>query len=276
MEKETDWGKASVKKPYEFFKGPDSSGTLGEFLKDRVTQAQWLIRFGAVYVNSKRGIDEMQEISNADIIRVHTSPKRYDLDRDDLRARVVYENNDYLIIDKPSGLPMHPTLDNLYENLISGFDRQLYVTHRLDVPTSGLVLVAKTKQYQTAFNQIILERKVKKLYEACVTGEVGVGELVHYMKKTVSAPKIVVKEKPDDMSEWQECRLFIHTIIQNRLSIELLTGRTHQIRAQLAFEGAPILGDEMYGGSKSPFFGLRSTSLSFKCPLTGDFKSFQT
>jgi 23S rRNA pseudouridine1911/1915/1917 synthase len=274
-----DWGKATTKKPYLFISGPESPCSLETFLSDKVEKAPWLIVFGAVYINGSRNIDKEKLVTSKDVLRVHINPKRYPFRTGELEERIVFENEDFLIINKPSGLPMHPTLDNLHENLIGGFGKKLFVTHRLDVPTSGLVLVAKSKEYQIAFNEIIYRREIKKIYEAHVlkspTQNISTGELFHYMKKSVAAPKIIMREKPNDMTLWQECRLKINSVRENKLTIELLTGRTHQIRAQLAFEGLPILGDEMYGGPQSSYFGLKSTFLSFKCPKSGEQRSFE-
>jgi 23S rRNA pseudouridine1911/1915/1917 synthase len=227
MESEMEWGKPTLKKPYEFFKGPKGVTSLGAFLKDNVDQSLWLIPFGAVYVNSKRVMDESFLVSEADTIRVHTMPKRYPLDRGHLKDCIVEETENFVVVNKPSGLPMHATLDNFHENLISGFDRPLYITHRLDVPTSGLVLLAKTKEYQTAFNHLLFERRVKKIYGAKVSGFLKKGIYTHYMQKTVTAPKILVKEKPQDLSLWQECKLLVVDGEGGFYKIELLTGRTH-------------------------------------------------
>jgi 23S rRNA pseudouridine1911/1915/1917 synthase len=124
------------------------------------------------------------------------------------------------------------------------------VTHRLDNPTEGLLLFAKNKRFQTQFNQLLKEGKIKKLYQAQVQGTPRWEKntlLTHYMKPSPRGPKEVSKEKNET---WAECRLNILQIQENQILIELLTGRTHQIRAQLSCEGFPIIGDHLYGATK--------------------------
>jgi 23S rRNA pseudouridine1911/1915/1917 synthase len=279
----TDLGKLTPKRHTHIY-GPKTPETLENHLAATITEYsqdyfRWLIEFGAVYVNHKRQTLRTTPVHAEDVIRVHFSPKRYPLDRQDLKARIIHENDEFIIVDKPSGLPMHPTLDNLAENLIAGFATQLFVTHRLDVPTSGLVLLAKTKEYQKLFNQLLTDRKVSKLYVASVEKNIPPQEVVHYMLDSVRAPKEVFLTPPVGTKSF-ECRLILRSTkkISNNnyeLEIQLLTGRTHQIRAQLSALGAPILGDEMYGGSPATTFGLRAVSLSFVCPLKGTPYFFQ-
>ncbi len=269
------------------------SCTLAETVAREIqdgARAQWLISFGAVYLNHIRQTDGSVPVIPTDIIRVHLDPKRYGVNRDDIRNRIVFENEDFVVVDKPSGLPMHPTLDNLQENLISAFDFKAYVTHRLDVPTSGLVVIAKTKTYQTLFNNLVARRELKKIYQAFVkTPPPRLGIWRHYMKVTDRAPKEVlgVEEVPEgDHENYDECLLEILSTVPYRstkemdgtghlLTIELLTGRTHQIRAQLSKIGSPILGDELYGGTPAREFGLHAAKIQFICPKSLKLHSFE-
>jgi 23S rRNA-/tRNA-specific pseudouridylate synthase len=89
----------------------------------------------------------------------------------------------------------------------------------------------------------------------------------------VRAPKDVVRElPPDQKNNFEECLMNVLSCETRGggfiVTLELLTGRTHQIRAQLSDLGAPIAGDEMYGGRSSAFFGLHAAQLSFRCPET--------
>jgi 23S rRNA pseudouridine1911/1915/1917 synthase len=252
-------------------------------------RARWLIEFGAVYVSSQRVTDTDWETKSDDLVRIHLDPKRYSLNKAEIKKRVVFENADFLVVDKTSGIPMHPTLDNLRENLLWAFENLVYVTHRLDVPTSGLCVLAKTKRFQTEFNRVVSKREIRKIYQAWVSRSEksgsspdlpGPGLLRHFMKVSVKAPKEVVSLEsvlPDQ--KYDEClsKILSSKILNEKifeLEIELVTGRTHQIRAQLACEGMPLLGDEMYGGQKSEIFGLHASTLEFRCPLSGEQFSF--
>lgn len=226
--------------------------------------------FGGIYLNDSRVFNGC-EIKNEDYLRIHTDPRRYP--RLSLLDRVIFENEDILIINKPAGLPCHPTVDNLKENLWLDLQSQLkmalFPTHRLDVPTSGLIVFTKNYEAQVKFQNLLKEKKVDKVYQAVVAApgpELGMHE--HYMEKTRYAPKTVMDvHRPNT----QVCQLkILNKEIQNdkaRLEIELITGRTHQIRAQLSFLGFPILGDSLYADFDSRIqdevIQLRCISLSF-------------
>lgn len=208
-----------------------------------------LAQLGGVYLNNCR-VYEDSEIREEDYLRLHTDPRRYP--QVSLQERIVFENDDLIVIDKPAGLPCHATVDNARENLLELLKiqtgKEIFLTHRLDVPTSGLLVFAKNLSSQSSFHELLQDRKVQKYYEAKVDlpgPEIGFYE--HHMVKSRYAPKIVQAEPSD---ETQNCQLRVleKEIANNSavLKIELLTGRTHQIRAQLGFLGFPIQGDEQY------------------------------
>lgn len=218
-----------------------------------------LLKLGCIYKNHRRLNVESAEIELMpdETLRVHQNPRRFRKDLLKYPDCLFFECADFIIINKPSGLPVPPTVDNLQENLEQILSdmrhEQLYVTHRLDIATSGLIFFARTKDAQRKFNELLVNRKVKKLYRTFVSGEyLGEKTLTHYMKPSPRAPKQV---SIHEHLGWHECRLritaqkFFSITNQTELNIELLTGRTHQIRAQLATEGHPVIGDRLYGDS---------------------------
>ncbi|MDZ4676016.1 MAG: RluA family pseudouridine synthase [Oligoflexia bacterium] len=291
-------GAKALSKRFGFYPGPLEPMVLLDYLAQKVSadlviaqrsftkdELEWLIEFGAVYKNQKRVLDPQDLIHSTDTLRVHFEPRRYAVNESDLQKRIIFSNDDFLIMNKPSGLPMHPTLDNLKENLIHGLRKvtghNYFVTHRLDVPTSGLVLIAKTPEYQSLFNNLVSQRNLKKFYLARTLKPLQPRLYRHFMKDTVRAPKEVEDVVPSDTNEkWIECLLQIHSCNALKLGgfelgIELLTGRTHQIRAQLSQSGAPIVGDEMYGGISHDEFGLHAVEMIFSCPKTGGYHQYK-
>ncbi len=230
---------------------------------------EWL-HWGAIYVNGVRQRFDLN-VEPGQVIRVHSQPKRYHWEPCDLRDRIVYEDDDLLVFDKPAGLPVHATLDNYLENAKHLLENELkipiYSTHRLDIPTQGLLLFAKSKSTQTHLNRLFSHRKVQKIYHAITASPVSRGEYVLYLNPETRVPR---EYSFAPREGWWECRLIIEASETHpfgycqRISLE--TGKTHQIRAQLAALGAPILGDVLYGSTKNYVherLALESYSLSF-------------
>lgn len=247
-------------------------------------QLHFLLHMGSIYHNHLRVLSNI-EISEGDYVRVHTKPRRFLPDDGLWKERILFENSHFVVAKKVSGLPVHGSVDNLQENLQSYLAKSLQcevlVTHRLDVPTRGLIVYAKTAEFQTAFNKLLIQREMTKIYCAKVEGQnLEPGILTHFMEPSPRAPKKVSRETQE---QWQECILeIIETQIlennQSELKIRLHTGRTHQIRAQLSAEGHPILGDHAYGAKKlwdEDRIELEACELGFTNPLTGEEHYFK-
>ena len=171
-------------------------------------------------------------------------------DKQKKQVEVVFENKEIAIVFKPQGMEVTKK-DKVFcesdclEDLFDGF----YACHRLDKNTEGLVVLAKDKKIQQLMFDVFKQHKVKKFYKAIVVGNVKqFGEnLIDYHKKEKEKVKIYSdptsggsKIKTNYTVKKREEDLFL-------LDIELLTGKTHQIRAQLAHHGIFVVGDERYG-----------------------------
>lgn len=229
-----------------------------------------LLKLGAIYVNHQRQTADV-EIQENLLCRVHTKPRRYNCNVN-WKERIVFENADFLVLNKPSGIPSHPSVDNAIENSLTqtALARKidLQITHRLDTLTSGLIVYAKNLNFVKNFNVQIQNRNVEKKYVALVENpKTFPKKLIHYMEPSPRAPK---KVSPNFVEGWAPCELEImeqkNHVTHAWVKINLLTGRTHQIRSQMAEVGSPILGDTLYG-SKMPFqleaIALRACELQF-------------
>lgn len=225
---------------------------ISEVLAMTESDIYFLIQLGSVYVNNQRLITADHNITENSQVRVHTKPRRYNIDYD-WRSLIVFENQDFLIANKPAGLPSHPSVDNKLENSLTRFSKainsQLHITHRLDTLTEGLIVYGKNPYFVNSFNKQLQEKLITKKYVALVESTQDLPQhLIHYMEPSPRAPKTV----SDVFNEtWDFCELKIEQ--QKKLSshswvkINLLTGRTHQIRSQMSFIQATILGDGLYG-----------------------------
>lgn len=193
---------------------------------------------------------------------------------------IIFEDERLLLVDKPAGLLVHadrPGFQNtltrqvltyLIRNKVYQPERELTfkigASNRLDRNTSGLVLFAKDYPSQQALNTMIREKRVEKYYLALVNGEVKQNlELKNYLKKNQQTKRVEIY-KSQQTGSWP-----IHTsfrIIQRfsqftLLEIKLITGRPHQIRAQLAAINHPILGDPKYGNNNINSFFRKNNKL---------------
>lgn len=232
--------------------------------------SQTLFTLGALYCNKIRVVAD-QPLVKGDHLQVFLKPKRYpavDIVWDDI---ICHEDEEFLVVNKPHGIPVHSTDDNLIENILfqlrKKLNKDLWVTHRLDTTVSGLMVLAKTKHFQSEFNRLLSDRKVSKTYAALVEKELTPGLLIHYMAPGETFPK---KMSGTFQDGWLECSLEISKVEFWKqegekkfweLEIQLHTGRTHQIRAQLAQEKSPILGDKMYRGRNRAGFTTRHLAL---------------
>jgi pseudouridine synthase/RluA family pseudouridine synthase len=200
---------------------------------------------------------------------------------------LLFENADYLAINKRSGWPVHPTPDRSRPNLFDavksflanrdGSEPYLALHHRLDVWTSGVVLFARSSRANPVLADLFRNRTASKLYEAiCVGAPPPRGELVDFLQKRVvdRIERMVVVR-----SGGQKAITGYQVIAQLgelcHVSFELVTGRMHQIRVQSALAGFPILGDPLYGDAeRNRLFGvsaqlLHANRFTFHDPLSG-------
>ncbi len=244
------------------------------------------IKKGQVLLNGER-VEEGRFVQEGDKIeylqeKPRAIPKGLDIE-------VIYEDDFLAVVDKPAGIPVngnhYRTLEAALPSVLepsSEADALLTprVMHRLDVATSGLVLVAKTAHSALHLPTLFAERKVRKVYEAIVLGKTAqVGEL--------DFPISVKEKRADNTWSWSEAprkkaqsfyRRLQHTQHPKLGPISLLqispkTGRTHQLRIHLAELGHSIVGDAIYGPTdiyylKKGLF-LRASLLEFEHPFTG-------
>lgn len=191
---------------------------------------------------------------------------------------VIYKNNQLIALAKPPGIPVQSdkTGDKSLLQLAEIYTKsKLHLIHRIDRPASGVVLFAKTKKSLGSLNDQFKERAVSKTYLAVVKNKPAEGEGVvqHFLKKNGRTKRSEAHEEEVPGSKPAELRYKLLGSSDNYhlLQVEPLTGRFHQIRAQLAAMGSPIKGDVKYGARRSNHdrsIHLHAWKLGFRHPIS--------
>ena len=198
---------------------------------------------------------------------------------------VLFEDNHIIVINKPSGILVQgdKTGDTHLVDLIKIYLKKKYnkpgdvflgLVHRLDRPTSGVLILAKTSKSLIRLNKQFKDRKIKKKYLAITEKKQNKGKktLRNWLKKNQKQNKTYVYDDKIDGSKFAELSFKTIKLFDNYMLLEInpLTGRHHQIRAQLSNIGLTIKGDLKYGSRRNNFDGsidLHSRSIVFEHPV---------
>lgn len=205
----------------------------------------------------------------------------------DLPLDIVYEDEDLLVINKPAGMPIHPSMKNYTNTLANGlayyFEKQnkpfiFRCNNRLDRDTSGLTLVSKHLVSANILSTMGANRQIHREYLAIVEG------IVTPSSGIIDAP---IARKPDSIMERivdlkkgeravTHYELVSHTKNYSLVRLHLETGRTHQIRVHMKYLGYPLIGDFLYNPNTKDINrqALHSYKLTFNHPITGKEMSF--
>lgn len=251
--------------------------------------AQKLLEQGEVICGG-RALKKNDKLQPGDILEFSLPQvQEVSIEAEDIPLDIVFEDDDVIVINKPKGLVVHPaaghwsgTLVNALmhhcKDSLSGINGELRpgIVHRIDMDTSGLLIVAKNDFAHQALAAQLQDHSLARTYECIVCG--GIKE----DSGTIDAPigrhptdrkKMAVTEKNsrDAVTHWQVLERFDR---YTRVQCKLETGRTHQIRVHMAWRNHPILGDMVYG-RKKPELGMQSQclharELTFRHPRTNE------
>lgn len=196
---------------------------------------------------------------------------------------IVYEDENYLVVNKPCGMltistekESNRTLYHFVREYIKEKDKRnkIFIVHRLDRETGGLVVFAKSEDLKKKLQENWEKVSLKRKYVAVVSGilEKKEDKLIHYLKENTQNRVFVSKD-----SSGKQAITNYKVLRENQnslLEIEIETGRKNQIRVQLAEIGHSIIGDSKYGTIKAKRMYLHATELALRDPITGKVLSF--
>ena len=209
---------------------------------------------------------------------------------------IVHEDRDVVVVDKPAGLVVHPGAGHRDDTLVSallarypdlaqtGDPQRPGIVHRLDKGTSGLLMVARSPLAYDSLVEQLSTRSVDRSYTTLVCRHFdereGVVDAPIGRSSRAPTRMAVTPRGRDARTRYEVSRRFIDPFAASLLSCRLESGRTHQIRVHLSAIGAPVLGDDRYGGRRvqmpmtRPF--LHAARLGFEHPVSGETLSFES
>lgn len=218
--------------------------------------------------------------------------EKIDILPEDIPLDIVYEDNDLLVVNKPSGMVVHPAVGNYSHTLVNALMYHCNnlsqvngvirpgIVHRIDADTSGLLLVAKNDMAHVDLAKQISEKSVKREYIALVDGvikedtatiDAPIGRDVKNRKKMC----VTADNSKDAITNIRVIERYKNSTL---ITCSLLTGRTHQIRVHMNYIGHSVINDPVYGSKKliDPLFGqmLHARKIGFVHPRTHEYMEF--
>ncbi|SFJ93842.1 23S rRNA pseudouridine1911/1915/1917 synthase [Halobacillus dabanensis] len=274
----------------------DQSKRIDKLLTDIIddasrSQIQGWVKDDVILVDGKSVKSNYKVQEGETITWTIPAPEPMDIVPENIPIDIVYQDEDVIVVNKPSGMVIHPSAGHYSGTLvnallhhvkdlsgINGVERP-GIVHRIDKDTSGLLMVAKNDLAHKSLADQLSKKTVERKYEAIVHGE------IHHEYGTIDAPigrdpkdrqkMAVVDDGREAVTHFRVLRHFADfTLVECTLE----TGRTHQIRVHMRYISHPLAGDPKYGPRKTLDLNgqaLHAKSLGFEHPRTGEWKKFE-
>ena len=269
---------------------------LDKYLADNTDMSRSLIlkmiKEDYIFVNNKKEKPSylVQEKDNIEIKDGFI--KKSDIEAEEMPLNIVYEDDYLMVIDKPSGIVVHPGAGNYSNTLVNGLkyytdnlsegsdESRPGIVHRIDKDTSGLILIAKTNKCEELLSDMFKKHTIEREYIALVHG------VLENDKALIDAPigRDEKLRKQMTVTSHNSKKAITHLVVLKRyknytlVKLRLETGRTHQIRVHMKYINHPIYNDPVYSNDKCDDFGqfLHSYSMKFIHPITRKEMEFKS
>ncbi len=256
------------------------------------SQLQMMIEEEQVLVNDKVVKSNYKLKINDEIVVYIKEPELTDIEPQDIPLDILYEDSDIIVINKKSGMVVHPAVGNYKDTLVnallfhckdlSGINGKIRagIVHRIDKDTSGLLVACKNDLSHKNLSQQFMDHQVNKIYYCLVNGviphNVGLIDAPIGRDPQSRQQMAVVENGKEARTHFKVLERFEKNTL---VEVKLETGRTHQIRVHMKYIGYPLVGDPIYGvrkvvGDNGQF--LHAKKLEFYHPRTNKFMSFET
>lgn len=267
---------------------------LSSIEKLELTRAkiQKMISSGFILVNDKK-IKNSYKVSNNDKVLIKEYHEDTSIKKEKMPLDIVYEDDDVIVVNKKSGVVVHPSIGNTSGTLVNGlmyYGKNLSkvngefrpgIVHRIDKDTSGLLLVAKNDRAHAVLAEQLKNKTVNRKYVALVSG------VINHDTGTIDAPigrdkndrkkmAVTSENSKDAVTHFRVLERYKNATL---IECKLETGRTHQIRVHMKYIGHPVINDPVYGHKKNiNNFGqlLHAKTIGFIHPTTGEYMEFDS
>ena len=264
---------------------------LSSKLDDSFSRAkiQKLIDEELIVVNDKV-IKSSYKVSNGDVILITDKEEDMSVKPEKMDIDIVYEDDDVMVINKKSGVVVHPAPGNYSGTLVNGLmylskdlshvngEFRPGIVHRIDKDTSGLLIVAKNDKAHRILAEELKEKKIKRKYIALVSGVINhdIGEIDAPIGRDPSDRKKMCVTSTNSKDAITHFRVLERYKNASLIECELETGRTHQIRVHMKYINHPVINDPVYGKNNHGEFGqlLHAKEITFTHPTTKEVMTF--
>lgn len=264
---------------------------LSSKLDDNFSRAkiQKLIDDELILVNDKV-VKSSYKVSNGDVILITDKEDDMSIKPEKMDIDIIYEDDDVMVINKKSGVVVHPAPGNYSGTLVNGLmylskdlshvngEFRLGIVHRIDKDTSGLLIVAKNDKAHRILAEELKEKKIKRKYIALVSGVINhdIGEIDAPIGRDPSDRKKMCVTSVNSKDAITHFRVLERYKNASLIECELETGRTHQIRVHMKYINHPVINDPVYGKNNHGEFGqlLHAKEITFTHPTTKKVMTF--